>query len=144
MRKVAALSLLVAIVLTGCGKSPTSGTTQSARPMQATQTSAPTSAPPRVIQSKPVESLPPEPTETFHFRTINPQDEERANEDIMIICGIVTREVHTHEFPQLWLEGSRESKLADEYEKLLPGAQAHEALMQDCPAYAELHSKNAG
>lgn len=144
MRKVTALSLLAAITLTGCGKSPTSGTAQPATPIQASQTSAPASKPPKTVQSKPAETLPPEPTETFHFRTIDPKDEERADEDIMLICGIVTREVHTHEFPQLWLEGSRESKLADEYEKLLPGAQAHEALMQDCPAYADLHSKNVG
>ena len=144
MRKVTALSVLAALMFTGCGNPPTSGTTQPARPVQTGQTSAPTSEPSKTVRSKPVETLPPEPTETFHFRTISPEDEERADEDIMLICGIVTREVHTHEFPQLWLKGSRESKLADEYEKLLPGSQAHEALMQDCPAYAELHSKNAG
>lgn len=132
-------------MLSGCGHA---STTTTAQPAKSTQTSRQTSSPrpttPKVVPSNPEETSPPEPSETYHFPTIDPKKEERANDDITIICGIVNREVHTHEFPQLWLEGSRESKLAEEYEKLLPGAQAHEALMRDCPAYAELHSKNAG
>ena len=142
MQKGPALTLLAALLLAGCGQMPQSNSARSAEPTRTSQTSPLTSPTTEAAHNE--AAPPPEPTETFHFPTIDPKKEERANDDITIICGIVTRELTTHEFPQLWLEGSRESKLADEYEKLLPGAQAHEALMRDCPAYAELHSKSAG
>ena len=141
MRKGPVLTLLAALLLTGCGQTSQSNSTGSAEATRTSQTSPLVSA---TTETTPSEVALPEPSTTYRIPTIDPKKEERANEDITIICGIVTREVSTHEFPQLWLEGSRESKLAEEYEKLLPGNQAHDALMRDCPAYAELHSKNAG
>jgi hypothetical protein len=144
MRKATALSLLVTVLLSGCSQASTSSTGQPAKSVQVSQAASTTPSQAKAMPSEPKESLPPEPTETFHFQTIDPKKEELANDDITVICDIVTHEVHTHEFPELWLEGSRESKLAEEYERLLPGLQAHDALMRDCPAYAELHSKNAG
>ena len=74
---------------------------------------------------------------------ITPREQERADDIVTIVCGIVTHDVNTYEFPDLWEPGSRETVLAAEYEKLINSSFDQE-LERECPAYARLHSKNDG
>ncbi len=141
MRRIAVLVLLGLLTVVGCGSPHVDSPHRSASAVASPEsTQAPTPETVRTDEETPV----PQRDTIDHIPTINPKNEERADDIVLIICGIVTHEVTTHEFPQLWGEGSRETRLADEYEKLLPGADVHSALMRDCPAYARLHSKNAG
>lgn len=79
--------------------------------------------------------------EPIATRSVSPVEAQRADEIVRIVCGIVTDQIGTHEFPRLWGEKSRETQLAQKYERMMGGG-FDDRLERECPAYAALHSKN--
>lgn len=141
MRAVFRILALVACLLTGC--SNTSSQTSSADHSvgdRKERVSTFTSQGGRIDNDMPRSEDDEEPIVAAP-KGVSAADMQRADEIVQAICGIVTREVTTHEFPSLWAEGSRESQLAREYKKIV-GGPIDDTLERNCLPYAKLHSKN--